>query len=92
MVNAQLFIRNRVGLHARPAAVFVKTAGKFKSTINVVNLTTATKPANAKSILQVLSLGVQKDHCIVIAAEGIDEAQAVAALTEAVESRFGEAE
>lgn len=92
MESIQLIVHNRVGLHARPAAVFVKTAGRFKSAISVSNVTTASKQANAKSILQVLSLGVQKDHCISVTADGADEAQAVAALREAVEVCFGETE
>jgi phosphotransferase system HPr (HPr) family protein len=90
MERVELVIHNKVGLHARPAAVFVKTAGRFKSAINVCNLTTGSNLANAKSILQVLALGVQKEHCIVVTAEGADEAQAVGALREAVEGCFGE--
>jgi phosphotransferase system HPr (HPr) family protein len=92
MESVQLVIHNKVGLHARPAAVFVKTAGRFKCTISVCNLATNSKPANAKSILQVLSLGVQKNHCIAVTAEGADEALAVAALREAAAGRFGETE
>jgi phosphotransferase system HPr (HPr) family protein len=51
-------IRNRVGLHARPAAVFVKTAVRFKSAVTVGNATTGAQAVNAKSILLVLGLGV----------------------------------
>ena len=94
-------IRNGVGLHARPAAVFVKTAGRFKSTITVCNATTGSKGAegakgstavNAKSILLVLSLGVEKGHAITVTASGADEAEAAAALRESVAARCGEAE
>ncbi len=91
MKTVTLVIRNKVGLHARPAAVFVKTANRFKSTITIQNLATHSQAVNAKSVLLVLTLGVEKDHTIVVTADGPDEAQAVAALQEAVASRFGEA-
>ena len=92
MQTIELVVLNKVGLHARPAAVFVKTASKFKSAITVCNLSAGEKTGNAKSILSVLSLGVQKDHRITVTADGADEAQAISALCEAVEARFGEAE
>lgn len=92
MQTAELIIRNRVGLHARPAAVFVKTACRFKCAVTVRNHTKGTPAVNAKSILSVLTLGVEKDHAIVVAADGADEAEALAALTAAVAGRFGEAE
>ncbi|MDO9066233.1 MAG: HPr family phosphocarrier protein, partial [Chloroflexota bacterium] len=77
-------IRNRVGLHARPAAVFVKTASRFKSTITVCNATTGSQAVNAKSILLVLGLGVEKDHSITVTASGADEAEAASALQESI--------
>jgi phosphotransferase system HPr (HPr) family protein len=92
MQTAELTIHNKVGLHARPAAAFVKTAGRFKSAITVQNRTTGSKPVNAKSILLVLTLGVEKGHTIAVTAAGHDEAEAMAALGEAAENRFGEAE
>ncbi len=87
-----LAIRNKVGLHARPAATFVRTVSKFQSAITVQNLTRCSQPVNAKSILLVLSLGVEKDHEIMVTANGPDEAEVVAALQKAVDSKFGEAE
>ena len=58
MQQAKLVITNEVGLHARPATQFVRTSNQFKSDIQVKY---GSKKANAKSILQVLSLGVEKD-------------------------------
>jgi phosphocarrier protein HPr len=85
-------IHHKVGLHARPAALFVKTAAGFSSRITLENLTRGTQPVNAKSILSVLSAGVKMDDQIRIAAEGADEAAAVTALSDLVNSNFGETE
>jgi phosphocarrier protein FPr len=92
MKTVTLAIRNKVGLHARPAATFVRTVSRFQSAITVQNLTRCSPPVNAKSILLVLSLGVEKGHEIVVSAQGPDEAEVVAALQAVVESNFGEAE
>ncbi len=51
MQVAELDVRNRSGLHARPAATFVKTAAAFRSKVSIENLTRGSKPANAKSLL-----------------------------------------
>lgn len=91
MKTVTLAIRNKVGLHARPAATFVRTVSRFQSAITVQNLTRCSPPVNAKSILLVLSLGVEKGNEIVVSAQGRDEAEVVAALQAVVESNFGEA-
>jgi phosphotransferase system HPr (HPr) family protein len=91
-VSSEIVVRHKVGLHARPAAQFVKTAARFKSSITVENLSRGTSPANAKSILSVLSAAVQMDDRIRLSAEGADESTAVAALRELIESNFGEPE
>jgi len=83
-------VKNEVGLHARPAAMFVKKASSFKSKVMVENVTRATAPVNAKSILSVLSIGVLKNHEIRIQAEGEDEESAIKSLVELIESDFGE--
>ena len=92
MQSIELVVRAEVGLHARPAAAFVKTATAFKCSVNVRNITTPSGPANAKSISSVLALGVKQNHVIEVSAEGGDEAQAIAALRGLVESNFGETE
>ena len=65
------------GIHARPATLLVNTASKFGSDIN---LEYNGKNVNLKSIMGVMSLGIQKGATITISAEGSDEADALAAL------------
>lgn len=86
----ELVVAHQIGLHARPAAMFVKKAGSFSARITVENLSSGSQPVNAKSILGLLSVGVKMNDRIRITAEGIDEAEAVAALSELVASNFGE--
>ena len=83
--HVTLVVHHEVGLHARPAAVFVKTAKGFVSDISVVK---DEREVNAKSILSILTLGVNKGAEITIKAEGEDEQRAVRALQELVESNF----
>lgn len=90
MKNLELTVTNQVGLHARPAAEFVKTAAKHKSKVSVRNLTTQSDWVNAKSILKVLSLGVSENHQVEIEADGEDEEEAIAALEALIQSNFGE--
>lgn len=92
MQTSDILVTHPVGLHARPAAEFVKTAGKFPCNITVCNLTTTGKTVNAKSILSVLTLGVQKGHTIRIETNGEKEEEALAALKELVLNNFGEAD
>lgn len=87
MQEVTLTIRNKVGLHARPAALFVQTANRFKSKVMAVR---EGREANAKSILSVLSLGTNQGAVITVRADGEDEAQAVEALRLLVENNFGE--
>ncbi len=77
MEKGKVKVVNEVGLHARPAALFVAKAASFKSDIRIHNATKDGKWVSAKSILGVLTLGVEKDHEIEITAEGADEAEAV---------------
>jgi phosphotransferase system HPr (HPr) family protein len=83
-----LQVINEVGLHARPASEFVKLAGQYKANIWIRNLTRGSNTMDAKSILSVLMLGVEKGHEIELICEGEDEAQAIEALRELVESDF----
>ena len=90
MAEATIQVRHKVGLHARPAAMFVQTAAKFSSKIRVKNLTANGNFVDAKSIIMVLTLGVMKDHEVVIQTDGADEDAALAALRSLIESNFGE--
>ena len=88
MREATLTLTNRVGLHARPAAVFVRTAKQYRSAIKVC---VGTHEADAKSILSVLSLAANHGTQITLRATGDDEAGAVEELQKLVLSNFGEA-
>ncbi|MBX5445818.1 HPr family phosphocarrier protein [Sphaerobacter sp.] len=91
MTEARLTIANPVGLHARPAALFVRTAASFQSAVRVRNLTRdPEREADAKSILSLMTLGVEHGHEILIRADGPDEEAAIATLRELVESNFRE--
>lgn len=82
---------NASGLHARPASLFVKEAKAFASRICIQNLRTpAEKPANAKSIISVLALGMAQGTDVEITADGPDEESAVNALIALIDSGFGE--
>jgi len=78
-------VRSRHGLHARPGALFVHTANGFRCKVEVE---AKGKTANAKSIISVLSLGINCGDTIVIRARGEDAAQAVAALAEVAEKEL----
>jgi phosphocarrier protein FPr len=91
MRSVDVEIRNPSGLHARPAAVVVKAAAGFRSSVTVENLTREAAPVNAKSIISFLSGGISQGHTVRIAADGEDEEAAVQALGALVESGLGEA-
>jgi phosphotransferase system HPr (HPr) family protein len=88
--SLKIIVSHPSGLHARPASLFVQTANKFKSGIQVQNLTDNSKLVNAKSILSVLTLGVCPNHEIEIVAEGDDAEDAVKALEALIKDNFGE--
>jgi phosphocarrier protein HPr len=83
-------IRNPSGLHARPAALFVRRAAGFKSTVTLQNLATG-KAVNAKSLIAVLTAEVTTGANVRISASGDDEEEAISALSAAIESGLGEA-
>jgi phosphocarrier protein HPr len=87
MVEKTIEITNPTGLHARPAALFVQTAGKFTSNIWIK---TGEKKVNAKSIMGLISLAVSSGTEITIIADGEDEELAVKEIVDLVTSDFGE--
>ena len=91
MVEAIVVVTNEVGLHARPAATFVKAAKEFESTITITNLTRGSDPADAKSLVQVFKAAVARGHDVKIIAHGSDEDRALASLVGLIEADFGEA-
>lgn len=90
MQTGVFVIQNQVGLHARPAALFVQTAAKFKSKIRVKNSTRNTPFVDAKSILMILPLQVRQGHDIEISADGPDEEAALEALSQLIAANFAE--
>lgn len=90
MAKIELTVINKSGLHARPAAQFVKAASSFPCEIMVRNITTSSKTVNAKSILSVLTLGVDKDCVIELEANGDQADEALSAIKALAESGFGE--
>ena len=88
----RLTIRNLHGLHARPAAQFVRTAARFQAQVAIRNVTQGVGPVNAKSINQVATLGARQGHEVAISAEGPNANQALAALKALIAANFGEAE
>lgn len=90
MYSRQTTIINPAGLHARPATQFVHKAKEFSSVITIENVTNSTKPVNAKSMMQILTLGCAKGVTVELSATGDDEQVAVDALVELIDSRFGE--
>jgi phosphocarrier protein HPr len=87
MVERIVTIRNRAGMHARPAALLVKTASSFTSQIFIEK---DTERVNGKSIMGVITLGATYNTALKIIAEGPDEAQAVDAIEKLFERRFEE--
>jgi len=82
-------ILNKVGLHARPAATFVKVANCYTSEILIEK---DGKTVNAKSIIGVLSMGIEQNTVITIKARGEDAEQALRALVSIVNNKLGESE
>ncbi len=87
MYSEEVVIENELGLHARPAALFTRTATRFKSEVYVCKDGTQ---INGKSILGVMMLAAFQGTRLTIQAEGEDETDAVKALVELVKGKFGE--
>lgn len=87
MVEREVKIINRLGLHARPAAMLVQKATKFKSEIKFKK---GDLEVNGKSIMGVMMLAAEMGSTLLITAEGEDEIPAVEALIEIILNKFGE--
>ena len=85
MISKEVTINNQVGLHARPATFFIQKANEFKSSIWIER---DERRVNAKSLLGVLSLGIVKGTAVNIVADGVDENEAIATLSELIDSDF----
>ncbi len=88
----RLVVRNRLGLHARPAARFVQTAARSPSDVRVQNLTTGRGPVSAKSINAVATLAVSQGHEIQVTASGPEAEPVLEAIRALAEANFGDVE
>jgi phosphocarrier protein HPr len=87
MLNKEVKIINKLGLHARASAKLVELANKFESNIW---LDKDGKKANAKSIMIVMMLAASYGSSLTITVDGADEAEALIAIEELINNKFGE--
>ena len=85
MYEQKVTLTNEIGLHARPASIFIREAVKFPCDITVEK---DGRSYNAKSIMSVLSMSASKDEELTIRAEGESEQEAVKALVDVVENKI----
>lgn len=87
MAERTVTIVNKNGVHARPAAEIVKTAGRFESNVTIVR---DDLEVNGKSIMGVMMLAAECGSAIILRATGPDAEEAVDALAKLVAAKFGE--
>ena len=87
MTEKILSVRNRAGIHARPAALIAQTANKFSSEITLEKDAVA---VNAKSIMGVITMAAGYNTTITVRADGADEKDAVQTIFNLFESKFEE--
>ena len=85
MIKKEILIKNKIGLHARPAALFVQTANKFISEIMVKK---GNSTINAKSIMGIMALGVSHGETIEIIVDGPDEENAIQELEDLINNKL----
>lgn len=83
-------VRNPSGLHARPAAAFVRTAARFDAQVEVTDLDTGRPPASAASLVALMALGIGQGTHVRVGASGPETTQALAALRALIDGGFGE--
>jgi len=86
-IEKKFVISNKLGLHARPAALFVQTANRFSCDIEVIK---GRQRVNGKSIMGIMTLAAGIGTPITVCAIGEDAVQALAELSELIISNFGE--
>lgn len=87
MLQQEFEIVNRLGLHARASALFVKTANKFKAE---VKLARDGIEVNGKSIMGIMMLAAAKGAKVRLSVDGIDEIEAMSAISTLITDGFGE--
>jgi phosphocarrier protein len=87
MLTKEIIIKNRSGLHTRPAAAVVKTASRYKSDVKLIRDGFA---INAKSIIGVMTLAAEQGSALTIQVDGSDEQDAMNELFNLFDTGFGE--
>jgi phosphocarrier protein len=87
MIRSSIVISNKLGLHARASAKLTKLAGSFASEIHLAR---NGRRVNAKSIMGVMMLAAGLGSAIELEVDGADEAEAMQALRELIDGKFGE--
>ncbi len=87
MIKQNVTIQNKLGLHTRAAAKLVDIAKKYESRIELVY---RDRIVDCKSIMGVITLGVQKDNILEVIINGDDEQQALSDIEKLVNNKFGE--
>jgi phosphotransferase system HPr (HPr) family protein len=82
MIEETFSVKHGVGLHARPAARFVKLAKSFESSIRVTNTTRGGEDVDAKSLIKVIKMAAAQNHEVHLSADGPDEKEAMQALAD----------
>lgn len=90
VLSAEFVIRNEHGLHARPGTALVNVIKQFNSDITVTNLDGSGKPANGRSLMKVVALGVKKGHRLRFTATGEEAEVALKTIGEAIAAGLGE--
>ncbi|HEX7831539.1 MAG TPA: HPr family phosphocarrier protein [Thermoanaerobaculia bacterium] len=89
MIERNIEIKNKLGLHARAAAKLVHTAARFKSDIKIRK---GDEEVDGKSILGILLLAAGRGSTVLVKANGVDERDALDAVEKLIDARFDESE
>ena len=86
-IEKKFVIKNKLGLHARPAALLVQTANRFRCEIEMIK---GRQKVNGKSIMGIMTLAAETGSAITVRASGEDAADAMAEISRLIASNFGE--
>jgi phosphocarrier protein HPr len=89
MITKKVRVKNKLGLHARPAALIVTTASKFQSEFYISK---DGMRINGKSIMGVMMLAAEMGSELTLELDGPDEKEALKAIVEVIDSKFGESD
>ncbi|MCX7973981.1 MAG: HPr family phosphocarrier protein [Candidatus Aminicenantes bacterium] len=89
MIEKQVVIKNKLGLHARAAVKFVNLANRFSSSVRIIK---DTMEIDGKSILGILTLAASQGTKLTLRVSGEDEREAMRALMELINNKFDEGE